>query len=96
MPSVTVRNPQKIKKTTDGTTRGVPWNTILFNCNCHTFDQVASQLVKAIRVSYDQGMALANVVHHQGKAVVYTGHRERCEAVAMVLEAIGLITKVAQ
>ncbi len=91
-----LQKPRREKKTTDGTTRGVPWNTILFNCSCHTFDQVARQLVKAIHVSYDQAMALANVVHFQGKAVVYTGHRERCEAVAMVLEEIGLITKVSQ
>lgn len=72
-----------------------PWNTILFNCDCHTFDEVARQLVKAIRCSYDQGMAIAAVVHTKGLAVVYTGPRERCEAVAMVLESIGLIVKVA-
>ena len=90
------RPPIPIKKTTDGTTRGLPWNTILLNCDCHTFEQVARQLMKAIRVSYGQGMAIADVVHREGKAVVYTGHRERCEAVAMVLEAIGLVTNVVQ
>jgi len=90
------RKPIKKKDTTDGTTRGLPWNTILFNCNCHSFDDVARQLMKAIRVSYERGMAIADVVHHSGMAVVYTGHRERCEAVAMVLEQIGLLTKVSQ
>jgi len=94
--TATLNPPKKIKKTTDGTTTRAPWNTILFNCECHTFDDVARQLVKAIRVSYDQGMALAFIVHTQGKAVVYTGHRERCEAVAMVLESIKLLTKVSQ
>jgi len=94
--SATLTPPKKIKKTTDGSRTRAPWNTILFNCECHTFDQVARQLVKAIRVTYDQGMALAFIVHTQGKAVVYTGHRERCEAVAMVLEAIKLLTKVSQ
>lgn len=93
---VTLQKPRKKKEPTDGTTRGAPWNTILFNCNCHSFDDVAKQLMKAIRVSYDRGMEIANVVHHSGKAVVYTGHRERAEAVAMVLEDIGLITKVSQ
>ena len=52
--------------------------------------------MKAIRISYERGMEIANVVHTSGKAVVYTGHRERCEAVAMVLEQIGLLTKVSQ
>jgi len=93
---VTTRRPRKQKSPTDGTTRGLPWTTLLFNCNCHTFDQVARQLTKAIRVSYERGMQIANVVHNSGKAVVYTGHRERCEAVAMVLEDIGLLTKVVQ
>ena len=91
-----IQRPVKKKVPTDGTTRGMPWNTILFNCNCHSFDEVARQLMKAIRVSYERGMALADVVHNSGKAVVYTGHRERCEAVAMVLEQIGLLTKVSQ
>ena len=96
MPSATIHKPRKKKETTDGTTRGLPWSTLLFNCNCHSFDDVARQLMKAIRVSYERGMEIANVVHSSGKAVVYTGHRERCEAVAMVLEDIGLLTKVSQ
>ena len=91
-----LQKPRKKKDITDGTTRGSPWNTLLFNCNCHSFDEVAKQLMKAIRVSFERGMELANVVHSSGKAVVYTGHRERCEAVAMVLEEIGLLTKVVQ
>ena len=95
MPS-TLHAPHKKKSPTDGTTRGLPWCTLLLNCHCHTFDQVARQLMKAIRVSYERGMALATEVDARGKAVVYTGHRERCEAVAMVLEEIGLLTKVSQ
>jgi ATP-dependent Clp protease adaptor protein ClpS len=91
-----LQKPRKKKDPTDGTTRGAPWNTVLFNCNCHSFDDVARQLMKAIRVSYDRGMAIAETVHGTGKAIVYTGHRERCEAVAMVLEDIGLIAKVSQ
>ena len=90
------KTPIKKKEPTDGSTRGSPWSTILFNCNCHSFDDVARQLMKAIRVSFARGMEIANVVHTSGLAVVYTGHRERCEAVAMVLEEIGLLTKVSQ
>ena len=88
--------PSKQTETTDGTKTRLPWSTVLLNCNCHTFDQVARQLMKAIRVSYERGMMLANVVHHTGSAVIYTGPRERCEAVAMVLEQIGLLTRVCQ
>ncbi len=91
--SQTLLHPPK-KKTTDGSSRGLPWLTILFNCDCHSFDDVAIQLMKAIRVPYSQGKAIATIIHNTGSAVVYTGHRERCEAVAMVLESIGLRVKV--
>jgi ATP-dependent Clp protease adapter protein ClpS len=67
---------------------------ILFNDNFHTFDDVAKQLVKAIRCSYQKGLALANVVHNTGSAIVYKGHVERCEAVVMVLEEIRLKARV--
>ena len=68
--------------------------TILFNDEIHSFDDVARQLVKAIRCSYGHGMALANVVHNVGHAMVYSGPLERCEAVAMVLEEIKLKVSV--
>lgn len=68
--------------------------TILFNDDVHTFEEVAYQLVKAIRCTYTRGMELANEVHTKGSAVVYTGPLERCEAVAMVLEDIRLLVRV--
>jgi ATP-dependent Clp protease adapter protein ClpS len=52
--------------------------------------------MKAIRCTYEKGMQYANVVHHTGCAVVYSGPRERCEAVAAVLEDVGLQAKVEQ
>ena len=75
-------------------TGGFGAKTILFNDNVHTFDEVANQLVRAIRCSFSQAMSFANQVHSEGSAIVYTGHLERCEAVAMVLEQIALKVKV--
>lgn len=92
----TVRRPITQKGPTDTSRKGFPWHAVLFNCQCHTFDDVARQLMKAIHCSYARGMDLAEVVDRSGKAVVYTGPRERCEAVAAVLGDIGLIVKVAQ
>ncbi len=89
-----VKIPKKIKKSTTTGGSGFEAKTILFNDDFHTFDEVAGQLVKAIRCSYSKGIALANVVHNLGSAIVYTGHPERCEAVAMVLEEIKLRTIV--
>ncbi|MBI5631635.1 MAG: ATP-dependent Clp protease adaptor ClpS [Elusimicrobia bacterium] len=72
------------------------WKTILHNCECHTFDQVERQLIKAIRCSLSQARRFSMEVHTQGSAVVYHGARERCEAVAMVLEEIGLQVRVSK
>ncbi|MBI3550919.1 MAG: ATP-dependent Clp protease adaptor ClpS [Elusimicrobia bacterium] len=72
------------------------WRTLLFNCECHSFDQVESQLLKAIRCSLSRARAISWEVHTKGSAVVYEGARERAEAVAAVLGDIGLIVKVAQ
>jgi ATP-dependent Clp protease adapter protein ClpS len=73
-----------------------PWITILWNCDCHTFDDVAAQLVKAIGCSYDDGMAIAWRVHNEGKAVVRIGSRSECERVAAILREIGLRVTVAE
>jgi len=81
-------------KSTDSTHTQFSAKTVLFNDEWHTFQEVAEQLVKAIRCSYSKGLALANVVHATGSAIVYSGPKERCEAVAMVLEDIGLKANV--
>lgn len=75
---------------TDRSDRALGYRAVLHNCDCHTFQEVAAQLMKAIRCDFQRGLAIANVVHHTGSATVYQGHRERCEAVAAVLQAIGL------
>lgn len=82
------------EETSDGTTSASGWKTILFNCPCHTFDQVENQLLKAIRCSLSRARQYSMEVHTKGSAIVYSGHRERCEAVAMVLGEIGLLVKV--
>jgi len=78
---------------TDASTGGRV-RTVLFNCDCHTFDQVERQLVLAIRCGLAKARALAWEAHERGQAVVYEGPRERCEAVADVLARIGLKVKV--
>lgn len=80
---------------TDDTAIESPWRTILFNCSCHTFDEVETQLQKAIRCTLSRARRLSMEVHTKGSSVVYTGARERCEAVADVLGSIGLLVTVA-
>jgi hypothetical protein len=67
------------------TTTEPPWVTILWNCDCHTFEQVARQLMKAIACSYDEGMAIVRV-----------GPKTECERVGRILAEIGLRVSVAE
>jgi len=38
-----------------------PWMTVLHNCDCHTFEQVVRQLMKAIACSEERGWELEGV-----------------------------------
>ena len=84
------------ERTSDSSETSFGWRVVLFNCNCHTFDEVERQLIKAVRCSLAQARCWSSEVHSKGSAVVYKGPRERCEAVGGVLEDIRLTVKVTQ
>jgi len=73
-----------------------PWITILYNCDCHTFEDVVKQLVKAIGCSEDRGWEIAWEVHNTGKSVVKVGPETECVRVGNILAAIGLVVTVTQ
>jgi ATP-dependent Clp protease adapter protein ClpS len=73
-----------------------PWMTILHNCDCHTFEEVVKQLMKAIGCSEQHGWELAWQVHNTGKAVVKVGPETECVRVGNVLASIGLVVTVTQ
>ena len=79
---------------TDGTDLGSGWRTILFNCSCHSFDQVEKSLVKATGCGLGKARDIASTIHNKGSAVVIEGSATECETVAMILEADGLKVKV--
>lgn len=87
---------QETTETVDSTGVGTGWRVVLFNCECHSFDEVERQLVKAVHCSLSQARSWSWEVHTKGSAVVYNGAQERCEAVAGVLEDIRLVVKVTQ
>ncbi len=63
-----------------GTGLGPPWHVIVLNDNHNTFQGVAFALSAVIPgVSYDQGLSLADRIHHTGQAIVWSGHREQAE-----------------
>ena len=84
-----VAAPREREKVDDGAVGG-PWKTILFNCDCHTFDEVEKIVMKATRCTLSRARQLSWEVHNRGQAVIYEGARERCEAVADVVGSVGL------
>lgn len=80
----------------DGVSATGGWRVVLFNCDCHSFDEVERVLIAATRCTLSRARALSNEVHTKGSAEVYRGPRERCEAVADVIGRVGLLVKVAE
>ncbi len=70
------------------------WKTILFNCNCHTFDAVTLQITRAIQCTKEKADNLASIADSTGSVVVYEGTNKRCEKVASILGNIGLVVTV--
>jgi ATP-dependent Clp protease adapter protein ClpS len=71
-----------------------PAKVILFNDEVHTFDEVITQIIKAIKCTSQHAESLAWDVHNNGKAAVYTGELVKCMEVSNVLEEIKLMTQI--
>ncbi|MCB2206574.1 ATP-dependent Clp protease adaptor ClpS [bacterium] len=82
------------EQVTDGTETDTPSRVILFNDEVHTFEDVISQLQKAIQCTREKGEALAWEVHTKGKACVFTGEMNKCLRVSAILEEIALHTQI--
>ncbi len=80
--------------TTTDINLGKPYNVILFNDKHHSMNEVVSQIMKATGCSPQNAASIMMEAHNTGRAVVWTGHKERCEHIANVLEEIRLGTKV--
>ena len=71
-----------------------PYNVILFNDEDHSMDEVIKQIRKAISCDVATAEGIMFEAHKSGRAIVYTGHLEKCELVAQILEEIRLGTKI--
>ncbi|GIX46432.1 MAG: hypothetical protein KatS3mg131_0643 [Candidatus Tectimicrobiota bacterium] len=74
----------------------VPWQAVLYNCDCHTYEEVIRQLMLALGCSREEAYELAWIVDHHGRAAVYTGEKPACERVVHILRDIGLRAEVEQ
>ncbi|MEI6431320.1 MAG: ATP-dependent Clp protease adaptor ClpS [bacterium] len=67
-----------------------PWIVILYNCECHTFDDVEMILQKATGCSLEKAQQIAIEVDTSGRAICYSGAQEECERVASIIASIRL------
>ncbi|MEY2664835.1 MAG: ATP-dependent Clp protease adaptor protein ClpS [Candidatus Parcubacteria bacterium] len=72
------------------------WKTILFNCNCHTFESVTLQITRAIQCTREKANNLAFFAERIGSVTICEGTNEKCEKVAKILGSIGLNVTVTQ
>ncbi len=76
------------------TSIGLVSKVILFNDDWHTFEEVITQLIKAINCTFDQARSFAFEVHVKGKSIVFNGPMKDCIKVSSVLEEIALNTQI--
>ena len=85
--------PQEVDERTPGGGEGS--KVFLFNCECHTFDEVISQLLTSVPgMTRPLAEELAWRVHTTGLAEVYRGGASDCDRVARILGETGLIVQV--
>ncbi len=78
-----------------GTGGGEGSKVFLFNCECHSFEEVITQLLKAVPgMTRPLAEELAWRVHTQGLAEVFRGSASECDRVAKILGETGLIVQV--
>jgi ATP-dependent Clp protease adaptor protein ClpS len=67
------------------------WKVIVLNDNHNTFEGVALALSQYVPgVDFPQGLQYAEVIHSEGRAVVWSGMREPAELYHQQLESCGL------
>jgi ATP-dependent Clp protease adaptor protein ClpS len=74
-----------------GSALGGHWRVIVRNDDHNTFDHVAHTLARHIPgISVDKGYAIADLIHNQGQAMVWSGEKEQAELYWELLSDAGL------
>jgi ATP-dependent Clp protease adapter protein ClpS len=69
---------------------GGPSVVILYNCDCHSFDDVIHQLQLATGCGQARAEQITEEAHRRGRAIAHTGEPADCERAAGILRSIGL------
>lgn len=87
----TVAIPETIEDQTTSTGDGLEARVTVFNCSCHTYQQVITLFCEVIPgMNPARAFELAWQIDHQGSAVVYAGGHKTAEEIATRLASGGL------
>lgn len=90
-PSSPVATPDVIEETGTGTGHGLEARVIVYNCDCHTYQQVITLLCRYVPgMSSSKAFELAYRIDHEGEATVFEGDSEKAEQIAAGLASGGL------
>ena len=94
-PSTPQTTPDIGEETQTGTGTGFEARVIVFNCDCHTYQQVIDLFCRFIPgMTAARAFELAFRIDHEGEAVVYTGAAEQAEDIGAKLAGGGLRVSV--
>jgi len=83
--------PETIEEPTVTTGNHLGGRVIVYNCDCHSYDQVIDLLCRAVpKMTPVRAFELAYRIDHAGSAEVYSGEHKVCEQVAGILAEGGL------
>ncbi|WP_447980358.1 ATP-dependent Clp protease adaptor ClpS [Candidatus Nitrospira bockiana] len=90
-PPGTLVTPELLEDVSTSTGDDLEARVTVYNCNCHTYQQVIQLFCEAIPgMNPKRAFELAWQIDHQGSAVVYSGERKTAEGIANHLAAGGL------
>lgn len=88
---VPVATPQETETPSTGTGDNLDARVIVFNCDCHTYQQVISLFCQCIPgMTASRAFELAWKIDHDGEAIVFTGTWKEAEVIAEKLGRGGL------
>lgn len=90
-PTTPVATPETIEEEGLATGNGLEARVIVYNCNCHTYQQVIQLFCEAIPgMTPAKAFELAWQIDHEGRATVYEGERKTADGIAKHLAGGGL------
>jgi len=90
-PSTPQTIPDIREEAESGTGTGFEARVVVFNCDCHTYQQVIDLFCRFIPgMTSAKAFELAFRIDHEGEAIVYNGSTEQAEDIAAKLAGGGL------